>query len=102
MAGTRRSEEEPPPSAGDAMERVRRADLLRLELEAGARRGVRAGVLGALAVGCGGIAWLAAVGVAYQVLEARSSSEMALGAIAVAHGGLAAVLAGRARREATR
>jgi hypothetical protein len=97
------------PSPADAMERVveaskalleRRAELLRLEVEAGARRGVRAGVLGALAVGCGAVAWLSGVGVAYQLLAARTSSEVALGAVALAHGGLAATLAARARREA--
>lgn len=104
-----RHDREPAPSPADAMERVveaskevleRRAELLRLEVEAGARRGVRVGALGLLAAGCGGIAWLSGVGLAYQLLAARTSSEVALGAIAVAHGGLAVALAGRARREA--
>ena len=108
MSATR-PRQEPTPSASDAMERVveaskevleRRAELLRLEVEAGARRGVRVGALGLLAAGCGGIAWLSGVGLAYQLIAARTSSEFALGAIAVAHGGLAAALAGRARREA--
>lgn len=100
-------------SPGEALERIveasrevleTRAELLRLEIEAGARRsvrrGLRFGLWGALAAGCGGIAWLSGVGLAYQILAARSSSELALGALAVAHGGAAVALAALARREA--
>lgn len=112
MVATRpdRRAHEPEPSPAVAIERVieatkelveQRAQLLRLDLEAGARRGLRAGLWGVLAVGSAILAWLAALGLAFELIANRASSEVALAVIAGAHGLFAAVFAWQARREAT-
>lgn len=77
-----------------------RLELLRLDVTASARRGARAGLWGLSAGAAAGVAWLTGMGLVYRLVSAQSSGEVALGAIATGHAVLAAVLVGRARREA--